>query len=558
MIPPERRAEIRRLFYAEHWRIGTIATELGLHHETVRAAVEVDHFARPGLVRPSELDPYHALIIETLTQHPKLRTTRLHEMLRVRGYRGSVVQVRRLVARIRPRPAPEAFLRLTSLPGEEAQVDWGHFGHLTIGRARRPIMAFVMVLSHARAVHVEFFLDQAMESFLLGHVRAFDAFGGVPRRLLYGNFSCGATLAHQRRHPDDNTKTVAEALQDERRVLIPLPQHAYDTGRVIAVRVEKQPYVRFDGNRYSVPHGLVRMTLTLVATTDLVRVLDGATEVARHDRSWSKGEVVEDLRHVEALWEDKRAASRHRSRSRLITTVPRVEELMAELADRNEPMAAQTRALNRLLDEHGATLVRTTGLGTGRARRASGSSSRTLCAPSSRPFGSFRKATTVSPPPSSHRHDAISIFAPPSSIGATFGTSVTLVEPANLLPDIEPDPAFLAPPSVGASEGTQTAVDAGGAARRPRHHSHLTASNCREVNGLAAARCATPSERDITVLIAVCQPVTLKSPWNGRPANQSILTLLPTRPPHRESERLDTVLATMRLSFHYSVGGPRP
>jgi len=151
---------------------------------------------------------------------------------------------------------------------------------------------------------------------------------------------------------------VAEALVEERRVLIPLPQHAYDTGRVIAVRVEKQPYVRFDGNRYSVPHRLVRKTLTLVATTDLVRVLDGASEVARHDRSWSKGEVVEDPRHVEALWEDKRAASRHRTRSRLIATVPRVDELMAELADRNEPLAAQTRALNRLLDEHGAEALR--------------------------------------------------------------------------------------------------------------------------------------------------------------------------------------------------------
>jgi transposase len=187
MISPERRAEIRRLFYAEHWKIGTIAAELGLHHDTVRAAVETDRFVRPGLVRPSALDPYHAVITETLTRHPRLRTTRLHEMLWVRGYRGSVVQLRRLVARIRPRPAPEAFLRLTTLPGEEAQVDWGHFGHLNIGRARRPVMGFVMVLSHARAVHAEFFLDQAMESFLLGHVRAFDAFGGVPRRLLYDN-----------------------------------------------------------------------------------------------------------------------------------------------------------------------------------------------------------------------------------------------------------------------------------------------------------------------------------------------------------------------------------
>ena len=40
MITPAQRAEIRRLFYGEHWKVGTIAAQLGLHHETVRAAVE--------------------------------------------------------------------------------------------------------------------------------------------------------------------------------------------------------------------------------------------------------------------------------------------------------------------------------------------------------------------------------------------------------------------------------------------------------------------------------------------------------------------------------------
>ena len=40
MITPAQRAEIRRLYYSEHWKLGTIAAQLGLHRETVRAAVE--------------------------------------------------------------------------------------------------------------------------------------------------------------------------------------------------------------------------------------------------------------------------------------------------------------------------------------------------------------------------------------------------------------------------------------------------------------------------------------------------------------------------------------
>jgi len=44
-------------------------------------------------------------------------------MIRERGYSGSVVQLRRAVARVRPR-SREAFLRLEMFPGEQGQVDW--------------------------------------------------------------------------------------------------------------------------------------------------------------------------------------------------------------------------------------------------------------------------------------------------------------------------------------------------------------------------------------------------------------------------------------------------
>ena len=39
MISDEQRAKIRRLFFAEHWKVGTIAAELGVHHDTVHHAI---------------------------------------------------------------------------------------------------------------------------------------------------------------------------------------------------------------------------------------------------------------------------------------------------------------------------------------------------------------------------------------------------------------------------------------------------------------------------------------------------------------------------------------
>ena len=142
MISLLQRAEIRRLFYAEHWPVGTIADALGVHHETVRRALNRARGIHPGLqIRPSELDPYKAFIATTLEQYPRLRATRVHAMLRERGYPGSAVQVRRYVRTVRPAARAEAFFRLDTLVGEQGQVDWGHFGaHPDRRRPARPVL----------------------------------------------------------------------------------------------------------------------------------------------------------------------------------------------------------------------------------------------------------------------------------------------------------------------------------------------------------------------------------------------------------------------------------
>ena len=188
MITPAQRAEIRRLYYGEHWKIGTIAAQLGLHRETVRTAVEHESGGvRRGVCRPSALDPYLPFIRDTLARYPRLRATRIHEMVRQRGYPGSVIQVRRLVKRLRPETTRAVYRRVVTLAGESAQVDWGSFGKVRIGHGTRAVSGFVMVLGYSRALAALFTLDQTLESFLRGHVDAFEALGGVARNLVYDN-----------------------------------------------------------------------------------------------------------------------------------------------------------------------------------------------------------------------------------------------------------------------------------------------------------------------------------------------------------------------------------
>jgi transposase len=194
MIAPETVAEIRRLFYAEHWKVGTIAAALDLHADTVKHALRAVVPVAPK-PKPHVLEPYADFLRETLQRHPRLRATRLLEMLRDRGFTGSIHQLRRGVKELRP-ATREAFFRLTTLPGEQAQVDWASFGWVQVGRARRRLSCFVMTLSYSRAFYLEFFFDQRLENFLQAHVNAFAFFGGAPRQLLYDNLKSAVLARH--------------------------------------------------------------------------------------------------------------------------------------------------------------------------------------------------------------------------------------------------------------------------------------------------------------------------------------------------------------------------
>jgi transposase len=362
---------------------------------------------------------------DLLAQHPRLRATRVHAMLRARGYPGGVFMVRRYVRTIRPAARAEAYLRLQTLPGEQGQVDWGHFGTVQIGFARRPLVCFVLVLSWSRAVYARFALDQSLESFLRGHVEAFEALG-VPRTLLYDNLKsvvlermgdhirfhprllelaghyhfapkpCApyrgnekgkverqiqylrhaffaarrftsladlnaqlaqwiAETAHARPVPGDPAgRRVAEALAEEQRVLLPLPQHPFPCDLTRPALSGKTPYVRFDGNDYSIPHDAVRRPLTLVANETTVRLLAGSAEIARHARSYDRCQVIEDPAHIAALAGVKRAAHELRGRDRLRSACPQAAALLSALAARGEPLFAHTRRLTQLLDRYGA------------------------------------------------------------------------------------------------------------------------------------------------------------------------------------------------------------
>lgn len=425
MITPEQHAEIRRLYYGEHWKVGTIAAALGVHHDTVRAAIVNDtQGVRRGTCRATQLDPYLPFIRDTLAQYPRLRATRLFEMVKGRGYTGSVVQLRRAVRLIRPAASATVYRRLRTLAGEEGQVDWGAFGSIRIGRGVRPLSGFVMVLSYSRAIFALFTVDQTLESFLRGHVEAFATWPGVPRTLVYDNlrsavlersgtairfhprllelaghyhfaprpctpgranekgkverqiqylrhaFFAARTfvavedlnaqfrrwqdeVAHQRPHPEQRDRTVADVLAEEQPRLLPLPAHPFETDSMRTVISGKTPYVRFDRNSYSIPHTHVRRPLTLLASRTIVRVIAGTDEIARHVRSYDTSQIIEQAAHVADLVAATRQDNPSSARDRLRLAVPIATTLLERLAARGESLRYQIVRLLALLDDYG-------------------------------------------------------------------------------------------------------------------------------------------------------------------------------------------------------------
>jgi len=196
-IDKEVKEKILRYHFVEKWRTGTIATQLGIHHSVVDRVLA--HAGLPKIERTrraSIIAPYLPFIIETLNEFPTLTAVRLYVMAQERGFKGGPSQFRQRISELRPRKPPEAYLRLKMLPGEQAQVDWGHFGSIQIDNAKRPLMAFVMVLSWSRQIFLQFYLNQQMENFLRGHVAAFEEWHGLPKVLLYDNLK-SAVLERQ-------------------------------------------------------------------------------------------------------------------------------------------------------------------------------------------------------------------------------------------------------------------------------------------------------------------------------------------------------------------------
>jgi transposase len=171
-----------RSLHQQGLSISAIARCEGVDRKTVRKYLhDGPHEYRRG-PQVQKIDAYRPYLRERWEQGVE-NAYRLFREIRQRGYSGGITRVAQVVQGWRSEGRERAFVRFETAPGQQAQMDWGHFGNWDGKR----LYGFALTLAWSRMQYVEFTQRQDMETMLNCMVHAFSYFGGVTAAILTDN-----------------------------------------------------------------------------------------------------------------------------------------------------------------------------------------------------------------------------------------------------------------------------------------------------------------------------------------------------------------------------------
>jgi transposase len=213
--------KLRRKIRNEEVSLRQLERDTGIHRQTLRKIRDNSHppgYQRTRPIQKSKIGPYVnriKAIIETDKEvHKKQRHTakRIWEILQSEGFTGGYTIVKDAVRQIK-KTSKEVFMPLSQRPGE-AQVDFGH-AVVKFNGILKKVVFFVMSMVHSDAMFVMAFPRECTEAFLEAHVRAFDFFGCVPKRISYDNTRIAITKIlthHKRKHTAEFKRLISHYL----------------------------------------------------------------------------------------------------------------------------------------------------------------------------------------------------------------------------------------------------------------------------------------------------------------------------------------------------------
>ncbi len=213
--------ELRRKIHNQEVSLRQLERETGIHRKTLRKIRDNSQppgYQRANPIEKTKIGPYInriKAIIEADKQMPKKQrhtAKRIWERLQAKGFDGGYTIVKDAVREIK-KTSKEIFMPLSQRPGE-AQVDFGHALANFDGTLKK-VSFFVMSMVHSDAMFVMSFPRECTEAFLEAHVRAFDFFGCVPKRISYDNTRIAVTkilTGHKRKHTAEFKRLISHYL----------------------------------------------------------------------------------------------------------------------------------------------------------------------------------------------------------------------------------------------------------------------------------------------------------------------------------------------------------
>jgi len=363
---------IRRKFYRDGWSIRKIARQLEISRQTVRKALNHPGPWQYTLTQPKPapvMDAFRDIIVAWLKQDQSAPRKQRHTGKRIyerlveeHGFGGAASTVRRYVGQLRRELTlddPDVFFVLESSPGEMAQVDWGQ-AHVLYQGVSTKVHLFCLRLHFSGVSFACAFPHERLETFLEGHVRAFQWLEGIPDKLVYDNLGpvvhkilgnhqrklhkrflalrghylfesvfCNPASPHEKgsvenlvgyvrrnaltpvpnvdsyQQIDDQllqwcqneTQPRIEAWKQDKQAFHPLPKHPFDPATRQDLRVDSLSLITFDKQRYSVPTYCIGRDVRLSATSASIRVSYQHELVAEHARVYGENEPQLVLSH---------------------------------------------------------------------------------------------------------------------------------------------------------------------------------------------------------------------------------------------------------------------
>ena len=176
--------EIHRLYH-EGLSKQRIAATLHVDPKTVRKFLIDPDPKRPPIRTPSKLDPFREEINRLLAIDARAPATVILQRIAPLGFDGGITILNDYLQTLRGHlKNKEAFIRFESLPGEQCQVDWGHFGSIAYGETTRKLYCLAVLECHSRLLYLGFTHSQRQETLHRCLLNAFRFFKGTPPKSL--------------------------------------------------------------------------------------------------------------------------------------------------------------------------------------------------------------------------------------------------------------------------------------------------------------------------------------------------------------------------------------